>query len=95
VLSHADRTRILSEPHRKRLFTRNGVIPGTVLVSGFVAGSWRITAERGATALVMQPYAALSRGDLDAIAAEGERLLNFAYPAADTRDIRVCDVEPR
>jgi hypothetical protein len=29
VLSHAGRTRVISEQNRKRLFTRNGIFPGT------------------------------------------------------------------
>src|SRR5258708_1746733 len=34
ILSHADRARVISEQNRKRLFTRNGIFPGTVLVDG-------------------------------------------------------------
>jgi hypothetical protein len=40
MLSHADRTRIISERNRERLFTKNGIFPGTVLVGGVAAGMW-------------------------------------------------------
>jgi hypothetical protein len=88
LLSHADRARIISEPDRKRLFTRNGVIPGTVLVDGFVAGSWRITTSRGAAALVVQPFRLLTSPSRTAITSEGLRLLDFARPDAGGRDVR-------
>jgi hypothetical protein len=88
LLSHADRSRVISEPHRQRLFTRNGVIPGAVLVAGFVAGSWRIDVTRGATSLIVAPFAPISRPDQAAIAREGQRLLDFARPEAGASDIR-------
>ena len=49
LLSHADRTRAISDAHRKRLFSgKNGVFPGTVLVDGFVAGTWELVVRRSA-----------------------------------------------
>ncbi|MBO0816355.1 MAG: AlkZ family DNA glycosylase, partial [Actinobacteria bacterium] len=81
-LSHADRTRIVSDAHRKLLYTRNGIFPGTVLLDGFVAGAWRISRERRAATVVIEPFEVISRRDRDAIAREAERLLAFAAPAA-------------
>jgi hypothetical protein len=43
ILSHADRSRIISDAARKRIFTKNGIFPGIVLAGGFVAGMWRIS----------------------------------------------------
>jgi hypothetical protein len=88
LLSHADRARVISGPHRERLFTRNGVIPGAVLVGGFVAGSWRIDVTRGAAALIVRPFAPISRPDQAAVAQEGQRLLDFARPQASAYDIQ-------
>ena len=52
LLSHADRTRVISDEHRKRLFAgKNGVFPGTVLVDGFVAGTWELVGKGEATAM--------------------------------------------
>jgi hypothetical protein len=48
TLSHADRSRIISDDHRKRLGTMNGLVPGMVLVDGFVAGCWRLEQVKGA-----------------------------------------------
>ncbi|MEU1215003.1 winged helix DNA-binding domain-containing protein [Streptomyces sp. NPDC005791] len=81
LLSHADRSRIISEERRRHVFTRNGLIRPTFLVDGFVAGMWRIDRERGAARLVLQPFAPLPRAARDELAEEGGRLLSFA--AAD------------
>ena len=42
VLSHAERSRVVSPEATRRLYTVNGVIPGSVLIDGFVAGMWRL-----------------------------------------------------
>jgi hypothetical protein len=80
VLSHADRTRVVSDGNRQRLYTRNGIFPGTVLVGGFVAGAWRITRSRGSAVLTAEMFAPVPPGDRDAIGAEAHRLLGFAAP---------------
>jgi hypothetical protein len=88
ILSHADRARIISEPNRQRMFTRNGIFPGTVLVDGFVVGMWRLARSRGGAALVIEMFAPVAKRDRDAIVAEGGHLLAFAAPDAPAHDIR-------
>ncbi len=91
VLSHADRSRVISPDHRQRLNTRNGIFPGTVLVDGFVAGMWRIARTRSAATLAIELFALVSPADRAAITAEGERLLHFAGPG-DDHEIRFAPV---
>jgi Winged helix DNA-binding domain len=94
LLSYADRTRIMSEEHRKRLFgVPNGVFPPTFLVDGFLRGIWRITKQRKAFTLTISPWATLSSKDTAALADEGSRLLEFAAPDADARDVRFAPVD--
>jgi len=88
LLSHADRSRIISEQNRKRLFTRNGIFPGTVLLRGFAAGTWRIARSRGAAGLIIELFEPIAAPDRAAVASEGERLLAFAAPDAGAHDIR-------
>ena len=88
TLSHADRTRIISDRNRARLFTRNGVFPGIVLVNGFAAGMWRIARPRGAAVLTVEPFAPTRERDRGAITREALRLLDFAAPGAQARDVR-------
>jgi hypothetical protein len=84
LLSHADRTRVISDAHRKRLFSgKNGVFPGTVLVDGFVAGTWELVGKGEATSMRVRPYVALRGGVLDAVISEGNRLLERAFEVTD------------
>jgi hypothetical protein len=93
LLSHFDRTRVISDEHRKRLMSSaNGIVPGTVLIDGFVAGTWRITRkitrQRTAAVLQVQPYRRLSAQDRAAAIGEGEKLLRFAAADADLHDVQ-------
>lgn len=69
VLSHADRTRVIADEHRKRI-VRAAEVDATFLVDGFVAGRWKL--ERGK--LELDPFGKLSRKDVDALQEEATRL---------------------
>jgi hypothetical protein len=80
LLSHANRTRVISDEHRKRLFSgRNGVFPGTVLVDGQVVGTWELIGKGEATSLRVQQYIRLKRSVLGELKGEGNRLLESAF----------------
>jgi hypothetical protein len=87
ILSHADRARVISEPDRQRLYSKNGIFPGTVLIEGFVRGMWRVTTARGVATLAIELFREAD-GDRDAVAAEGERLLDFAAPGSPDAELR-------
>ena len=76
LLSHDDRTRIISDEHRKLLF-RDRSMRG-VLLDGFACGTWRMERNRGKVTLEIAPFRTLSKEDHDALAEEGERLLRFS-----------------
>jgi hypothetical protein len=80
VLAHADRSRVVPEAYRGRVMTVNGIVRGTVLVDGFVAGTWRFARGRGAAVVAVTHFAALPAGDRDALTAEGLRLLAASDP---------------
>jgi hypothetical protein len=91
VLSHADRTRIISERDRARLFTKNGIIPGAVLIDGMVAARWRMDRAAKDTATVtIVPFRRLSKHDVGVVTAEGHRLLQAAAPASSAREVVVA-----
>ncbi|MFJ8740493.1 winged helix DNA-binding domain-containing protein [Embleya sp. NPDC127516] len=103
LLSHANRTRIMSEEDRKRLFTVNGIIRATFLVDGFVAGMWRLTragkpVSPGSPAattnpagppltLEIQPFRPLTPATESALTTEAADLMTFTTP--NNHDIRV------
>ncbi|MGX9790978.1 winged helix DNA-binding domain-containing protein [Mycobacterium sp. MMS18-G62] len=82
LLSHADRTRVISDEHRKLLFSgKNGVFPGTLLVDGFVAGTWELDGKGESTSMRVRPYIGLEA--TDDILAEGKRLLELAFGVSE------------
>jgi hypothetical protein len=91
LLSHADRSRIISEEDRKRVFTINGIIRSTFLIDGFVQGMWKIARERNAASLVIEPFRPLSKKDKAELAKEGASLLRFAAAGCSGHDIRFTE----
>ncbi|GIO33454.1 MULTISPECIES: winged helix DNA-binding domain-containing protein [Paenibacillus] len=80
LLSHADRSRILDDRYRSSVFTINGIIRSTILIDGYVAGTWKLIQERKKTVLSIDPFITLSQKETDALTMEGARLLHFAAP---------------
>jgi hypothetical protein len=78
VLSHADRSRVISAENTKRLYTINGVIPGAVLIDGFVGGMWRLSRSRDATTLTIEMFG--PPRERAALEREAERVLAFCSP---------------
>jgi hypothetical protein len=74
------------------VFTVNGIVKGTVLVDGFVAGSWRLDQDRAGAVLSVEPFRRLPAADRAALAAEGARLLEFAAGSAASREVRFAPV---
>ena len=89
VLSHADRSRVVSAESFGRLSTVNGIFPGPVLIEGFVAGMWRLARARHAATLTIELFEPAR--ERDQVAREAERMLAFCA-AGDTHDIRFAAV---
>jgi hypothetical protein len=81
LISYADRTRI-DDAARKRVFTINGLIRGTITVDGWVRGIWKIERARGTASLRVERFGRIAERDLAALTDEGMRLLAFAEPDA-------------
>ncbi len=88
LLGHADRTRIVANARQQGLFTSNGVLRGSILLGGYVAGRWDIKQDRRNATLLVTPFAPLSGQDETALAEEGARLLAFSANSAETRDVQ-------
>jgi hypothetical protein len=89
LLSHADRSRIIVDKRRVPLPPGAGAVLGTMLVDGFFRGTWKITRQRHAATLHIQPFAPLSVSDCTALAEEGARLLTFAAGDGGAHDVQV------
>ena len=84
ILAHADRSRIIADEHRGRVTTKNLLVLPTILVDGFVAGTWKTTRTKQAATLTITPFTKLSASAKKQFAQEGERLLRFLEPDAGT-----------
>ncbi len=94
ILSHADRTRIIANDHRKVIASKNGMVPATVLVDGFVRGTWKTERTRGKATLVIEPFEPLAKKDRDALSEEGERLIRFVAEPEGAEVFEVRFAEP-
>jgi hypothetical protein len=92
ILSHADRSRVIAAEHRKAIASKNGMVPATFLVDGFVSGTWKEVREHGEVTLRISPFEHLPKQDREALAEEGERLLNFVTDGAG--DFAIRFIEP-
>ncbi|WP_231494899.1 winged helix DNA-binding domain-containing protein [Cellulomonas sp. KRMCY2] len=100
TLSHADRTRIVTDEHRRRLVTPNGYSPGTVLVDGMVAGTWTIERSREGTGRAATRAATLVVAPLEpsgsvrehraAVLAEAEALVRLMADDAHVHGARLA-----
>lgn len=89
ILSHADRTRITAREDWPNIGTVNGLIAATVLVDGYVRGTWDIVEERATARVEVTPFIDLSPGEMREIEAEAMQVLTFVAPEAGSYDVRV------
>ena len=73
VLSHADRSRILGDVPPSRIVTTNGLVHATILVDGFVAGTWQLDGGH----VRLEPFGRLDSGVRRMLGEESARLEAF------------------
>jgi Winged helix DNA-binding domain len=89
LLSHGDRTRVLADEHRHFILgAKNGRIPATFLVDGWVAGTWRVERKKQAATLAITPFDPLAKSAAAALREEGDALVRFLEDDAGTFDVR-------
>src|SRR5215212_5190833 len=88
ILSHADRTRVIADAYRKAIASRNGMVPATFIIDGFVRGTWKTERFRSRATLVITPFEPLAKEDRDALAEEGGQLVRFVGEGAEAFDVR-------
>jgi hypothetical protein len=77
LLSHADRTRVMSADRTIPLLPGNGGVSGTLLVDGFFQGVWKIARRGGAATLLVELFESVAERDRAEVEEEGARLLAF------------------
>jgi hypothetical protein len=86
LIGHHDRTRVIDHAYRHVIFI------GTLLVDGFVQGTWMIKRQHDTVTLTVEPLRRLMAAERKAIVEEGERLLDFAASDSSQRDVRIIAV---
>jgi hypothetical protein len=86
-LSHADRAHIAAAAAGG--WPTDDLHWSPLLVDGFVRGAWRLTPDRRAATLFVQPLGPLSGQDHTAVAEEGDRLLAFLAADAASREVQM------
>jgi Winged helix DNA-binding domain len=93
LLSHQNRTRVMNQEHQKRLFdVKNGVYPATIMIDGFLAGTWSLEVSKNTAKLRLEPYRKVSRLEAEEMQAEAERLLLLSVPKTVTREVELVNI---
>ncbi|MFE7076682.1 winged helix DNA-binding domain-containing protein [Streptomyces sp. NPDC057620] len=74
LLSHADRSRVVSADYKGRTWRGNQAYP-TLLVDGFLAGVWRLEETGGRAVLTVEPFGTLTDRQRAEVTGEAARLL--------------------
>lgn len=82
VLSHFDRTRIVANEHRKAVYLPALRVASTVLVDGFVRGTWKFETKKRESTLTVTTFAPLPATARDEAEFEAKALARFIDPAA-------------
>lgn len=67
LLSHADRSRVITDGYHEQSFASDGPMPSIVLLDGFTNGTWKITRHRGTATLTIRPFKRLLDEDATAL----------------------------
>jgi hypothetical protein len=87
ALSHDDRTRVIDRKLSEPIWMR-----GSILVDGFVRGTWRMDTKRGDSTLRIGLFDSLTPSDRADVEAEAEMLADFLGLDARTREIRIGEI---
>ncbi len=87
LIAHRDRSRILPDEHRKKVFLSAGRVIGTVLIDGFVGATWNVKKDKRSLTLNVKLFEAQPKDCLRAIEEEGNRLLQFFDEEASSHTV--------
>jgi hypothetical protein len=86
-LGHADRSRIIDEEDRRRALAAE-IGDASVMVDGFLRATWRLVGRGRESVLEITPSHRFSKREAAEVSDEGDRLLRFLEPEAESRSVR-------
>ena len=90
LLSHADRSRVITEDFAVHSQRPHGPVPSVVLIDGVTSGDWTVARDGDSAVLTVRPYRTLNATVAAGLIAEGKRLLAFMDPDAEDRRVEVA-----
>jgi Winged helix DNA-binding domain len=87
ALSHDDRTRVIDRKLTEDIWMR-----GSIIVDGFVRGTWRIDTKRGESVLRIGLFDQVSASERVDVEAEAHELAAFLAPDARTREVVIGQI---
>ncbi|MGH8613088.1 MAG: winged helix DNA-binding domain-containing protein [Gammaproteobacteria bacterium] len=89
LLSHSNRTRVVADEFRSKVYLPALRVAATVLVDGFVRAAWKVEKFKDAATLLIEPFAKLAKPEATALTEEGGRLIRFVEPNAKAHEVRI------
>jgi hypothetical protein len=87
IATRADE-RFVAKAHRPRVFLSALRIAATLLVDGFVAGTWKVEAAKGVVTVTVAPFGSFAARTKKEIEAEAEALAAFQEPEGGKVEVR-------
>ena len=89
LLGHKDRTRVVADEYRSKVYLPGLRVSATILVDGFVQGVWKIERKKKAATLRIECFAPLTKPQQQALMDEAEALIRFVESDAETFAVEV------
>ncbi len=87
ILSHADRSRVISDEHRQRVVSKNLRVFATFLVDGFAAGTWKIESSKSTAKVTLTPFRHVPKQAKGELREECKQLAAFVEPGCEKVEI--------
>jgi hypothetical protein len=91
VLAHQDRSRFVPTAYRSKVYLPGLRVAATILIDGFVAGTWTTERVKQTSTVVVTPFEVVSKPVRAALNEEAEHLARFVEPDAQTVSVRIVN----
>ncbi len=91
LLSHSNRTRVVADAHRPKVYLPGLRVAATFLVDGFVSGVWTTAKKKGIATLTLAPFEALTAQNRQALMDEGDKLIRFVEVDAKSFEVKFAE----
>ncbi len=88
LLAHHDRSRVVADAFRAKVFLPGLRVAATFLVDGFVRGTWKVTRVKQTVTVTLSAFTPIPVKERAPIVAEAESVARFLEPEAAKVDVR-------